>query len=326
MLNPCRRGWVLLAAAVASLSFVTACVTACASSSPAQRSTPTSTAPAAGKQFPVTVHAAGGGVTIAARPTAIVSLSPTATEVLYAIGAGGQVKAVDEDSDYPPEAPHTSLDAYHVNIEAVAKYRPDLVVASNLSTAQSQQLRALGITVLAEPAAANLDQAYQEIVQMGQATGNAAGANAVVAGMKRRVAQIVQSTPATHASYYYELDQTYYSQTSSTLVGQVLGLLGLRNIADSAKGAAASGGYPQLSAEFILKANPDYILLADTICCRQSAATVAARPGWSALAAVRGGRIVALNDDIASRWGPRIVDLLATVSQAIRNHPAPSGS
>ena len=86
--------------------------------------------------------------------------------------------------------------------------------------------------------------------------------------------------------------------------------------------SADSCGYPQLSAEFILKSNPDYVLLADTICCKQSAATVAARPGWSTLTAVHHGRVVALNDDIASRWGPRIVDLLSDVSRAIRLHPA----
>ncbi len=128
--------------------------------------------------------------------------------------------------------------------------------------------------------------------------------------------------PARHETYYYELDQTYYSATSSTFIGQLLGLLGLHSIADAAKGAAANGGYPQLSGEFILKADPDYILLADTICCGQSAATVAGRPGWSGLAAVTHGRVLGLDDDIASRWGPRVVDLLAAVAAEVRAHPA----
>jgi iron complex transport system substrate-binding protein len=101
----------------------------------------------------------------------------------------------------------------------------------------------------------------------------------------------------------------------------VLGLLGLHSIADAAKGAAASGGYPQLSGEFVLKANPNYIVLADTVCCGQSAATVAGRPGWSNLGAVRGGRVLALNDDIASRWGPRIVVLLSQVANELKAHP-----
>jgi iron complex transport system substrate-binding protein len=99
----------------------------------------------------------------------------------------------------------------------------------------------------------------------------------------------------------------------------------MHSIADAAKGAASSGGYPQLSGEFVLKANPQYIVLADILCCAQSPATVAARPGWSNLAAVKGGRVVALNDDIASRWGPRVVVLLSQVAKELKTHPVSSG-
>ena len=118
-------------------------------------------------------------------------------------------------------------------------------------------------------------------------------------------------------TYYYELDQTYYSITSSTFVGSLFKLLGMKSIADGASGAAAAGGYPQLSSEYIIKANPDFIVLADTICCQQSTAIVAKRPGWSGLTAVRDGHIILLNDDIASRWGPRVIDLLRTVEAAV---------
>lgn len=323
MFNRRRRAALILTVAAATLSLVAACGSGTKSGSahstgPAPGS-PATTSSAA--QFPVTLKAANGSVTIAAKPTSIVSLSPTATETLFAIGAGSQVKAVDKDSDYPPNAPNPEIDAYHLNVEALAKYKPDLVVAADVTAAQAKQLRALGITVLSEPAATSLGQAYAEIAQLGQATGHADTANTLVADMKQRIAQIVASAPKSHATYYWELDQTYYSETSSTFIGQLVGLLGLRSIADSAKGAAAAGGYPQLSAEFILKANPAYIFLADTKCCRQSAASVAARPGWSTLTAVKVGRVVELDDDIASRWGPRIVDLLQTVAQALQRHP-----
>jgi iron complex transport system substrate-binding protein len=133
----------------------------------------------------------------------------------------------------------------------------------------------------------------------------------------------VKSTPkpSKPLTYYWELDdQGYYSVTSSTFIGQVLGLLGLHSIADAATGAAASGGYPELSAEFIIKSNPDYIFLADTLCCAQTPKKVAARPGWSDLTAVKQGHVVGLNDDIASRWGPRIVDLLRVVADALSKH------
>jgi iron complex transport system substrate-binding protein len=272
----------------------------------------------------VTVHAAAGDVTVAQKPTAIVSLSPTATEMLFAIGAGAQVKAVDKNSDYPANAPHTGLDAYQLNAESVAAYHPDLVVAAGLTTAQAKQLKTLGMTTLQEPAATTLDDSYREITELGRVTGHADKAAEVVASMKQRVAQIVKSTPkpSKPETYYYELDQTLYSVTTSTFMGQVLHLLGLTSIADAAKGAAASGGYPQLNAEFVLKANPDYVFLADGKCCKQSAATLARRPGWNGLAAVTKGRVVQLDDDIASRWGPRIVDLLQEVAVALKQHPA----
>jgi iron complex transport system substrate-binding protein len=278
--------------------------------------------------FPVSVHAANGTVRVTSRPTAIVSLSPTATEMLYAIGAGSQVKAVDLNSDYPPGAPRTQLDGNNPNVEAIAMDRPDLVVASNEPTSVDSQLGALGIAVVSDPAATNLSQEYAQFEELGKLTGHEAQARAEVARIKRQVARIVASAhrPAHPATYYYVLDQTYYSATSSTFIGQVLGLLGLHNIADAAKGAAASGGYPQLSGEFILKSNPNYILLADTICCGQSTATVAQRPGWSGLAAVKGGRVLGLNDDIASRWGPRIVVLLSEVAAEMKAHPVGGGS
>lgn len=272
--------------------------------------------------FPVTIQAANGAVTISEKPTAIVSLSATGTEMLFAIGAGDQVKAVDKNSDYPPAAPHTDLDPYQLNAEAVAGYHPDLVISSGLTPAQMKQLAALHLPVLDEPAAKDLNGTYHQLAELGRATGHQEEAAREVRTLKGQVAQVTKTVAkaGTH-TYYYELDQTYYSVTSATFVGQVLKLLGLTSIADAATGAAASGGYPQLSAEFILKADPDYVFLADTGCCHQTPATVAKRPGWSTMSAVRDGRVVPLNDDIASRWGPRIVELMKRVAHAIKERP-----
>jgi iron complex transport system substrate-binding protein len=272
--------------------------------------------------YPVTIRAANGSITIPARPTAIVSMSPTATEMLYAIGAGRQVKAVDSYSDYPKGAPVTALDANQPNVEAIVAYQPDLVVVAGDSTGLTAQLAKFGIPVLSDPAATNLSDEYAQFTELGLATGHVAQARTEVGQIKQQVAQIVRHVPkhAKGQTYYFELDQTYYSVTSSTFIGQVLKLLGLSSIANRAKGAASSGGYPQLSAEFIIKANPTYIFLADTICCGQSITSVAARAGWSTLSAVKGGRVVPLNDDIASRWGPRIVNLLRTVATAMTRH------
>jgi cobalamin transport system substrate-binding protein len=309
-------------AATAAIAAAAVAVTAC-SSSGGKEPSPSTTDRTTAAAFPLTLHATGGSVTLAHKPAAIVSLSPTATEMLFAIGAGAQVKAVDKNSDYPAAAPHTKLDAYQINAEAVAGYRPDLVISSGLTPAQVKQFKTLGIPALVEPAATDLTGAYAEITELGQATGHADRAAALVTRMKSQIAAIVQATPkpAKPVSYYYELDQTYYSVTSSTFIGQLLHLLGLKSIADRAKGAATSGGYPQLNSEFILKASPGYVFLADIRCCKQSPTTVAKRPGWSSLGAVKDGRIIALDDDIASRWGPRVVDLLRTVSNAMKQHP-----
>jgi iron complex transport system substrate-binding protein len=289
---------------------------ACASPTSQSGSVPTSTASPQQSPFPLSVKAANGEVRIGKRPDRIVSLSPTATEMLFAIGAGDQVVAVDDNSNYPPQAPMTELSGYQPNVEAVAKYSPDLVVISDdLGIVKS--LGKLSIPVMLEPAAKDLDDTYAQIEQLGAATGHVADAVHLVASMKSEIRHLVASAPDFDHPliYYHELDQTYYTATSSTFIGQIYGLLGLRNIADEAKGAAS--GYPQLSAEYIIKADPDVIFLADTKCCGQSAATVAKRPGWDQIAAVKDGAVVSLDDDVASRWGPRVVDLLLVVEQAL---------
>ncbi len=295
---------VAVAAAVAALGLAVAVSAGGASARPA---------------WPVTVKAANGAVTIPARPTAIMSLSATATEMLYAIGAGSQVKAVDKYSNYPPGTPMTSLDGYSVSAEAIAKYHPDLIIVAYLPPSLASQLATLHIPVLYDPAAPSLAVAYHQYLGLGLATGHLAGARAEVARLKARVAAIVKATPRVPAgtTYYYELDPTYYSVTSATFMGQLLGLLGLHSIAD-AVGANSNGGYPQLTAEFILQADPQYIFLADHGCCQATPATVAARPGWSALSAVSAHRVFILPDSIASRWGPRITILLQAVSTDLR--------
>ncbi len=278
---------------------------------------------AAAATFPVTIHATNGTIIIKHRPTAIVSLSPSATEMLFAIGAGAQVKAVDENSDYPKNAPMTKLNGNSPNIEAIAAYKPDLVVVAEDSASFETQMHSLGIAVVELPAVSNLGGEYQQFLTLGRATGHLEQANAQVLSLKRSIRAIVASIGAGHRTrtYYYELDSTYYSETSATFIGQLLGLLGLHSIADAAATAVSSGGYPQLSEEFILKANPNYIFLADTVCCGQSAKTVASRPGWRTLTAVSDSRVLGLNDDIASRWGPRVVDLLQAVANELRRHP-----
>jgi iron complex transport system substrate-binding protein len=247
----------------------------------------------------------------------IVSLSPTATEMLFAIGAGGQVLAIDDQSNYPPEAlqkPH-DLSGFQPNVEAIAALKPDEVVIGDDSSGLSKQLDALGLKTWVGAAATSFDGVYQQIEQLGAMTGHVAEAAALVLKMQTEIAATIKDAPkpAKPLTYYHELDNTYYSVTGKTFIGQVYALFGLQSIADS---PGASSDYPQLSAEAIISANPDFIFLADGG-FGESPQTVAGRPGWGSLKAVTNGNVIVVDADISSRWGPRIVDYVKAVAAAI---------
>lgn len=267
--------------------------------------------------FPVTVKAGNGSITVTARPKAIVSLSPSATETLYAIGAGAQVKAVDDQSSYPTQAPRTKLSGFQPNAEAVAGYQPDLVVVSSDANGLVAALTKLKLPVLVMPAPANLDESYTQELALGAATGHPAQAQRVVDGVKSRIDAAVAAVPKSTQprKVYHEVDQTYYSVTSSTFIGSLYAKFGLKNIADGA--AKTVGGYPQLSAEFVITSAPDLIVLADSRCCQQSPQSVAKRPAFSSIPAVKLGKVISVDDDIASRWGPRVADLAEQVARAL---------
>lgn len=273
--------------------------------------------------FPATVKAGNGDVTIPAKPKRIVSLAPTTTEMLFAIGAGKQVVAADELSNFPEEAPETKLSGFKPNAEAVIANEPDLVVLTNDSDGIVAALTKVKIPVLLEPAATTLDETYDQLDDLGAATGHEAEADKVSDEMQAKIDEIVKGTPkpSKPLTYYHELDTTYFSATSKTFLGQVYGKFGLTNIADAADKKGT--GYPQLSAEYVVAANPDLVFLGDTKCCQQNAATAAKRPAWAKLTAVKNGGIVELDDDIASRWGPRVVDLVQAISDAIRKAGQP---
>jgi iron complex transport system substrate-binding protein len=328
MKPPSRHGPAAAALSAAAVAAVVLAGCNSSSSSTSSTSTPTSagsatpSASVASATFPVTVTAANGAVTIKSRPARIVSLDPTSTEDLYAVGAGPQVVAVDQDSNYPAGVPKTGLSGLTPNIEAIAKYNPSLVVASQNSGGLVSGMTKLGIPVLIEPAVGTLDAVYAQIRQVGEATGHAARAATVVTGMKQQIAADVAKTGTAHkgASYYWELSASpFYSAASSTFIGQVVGLFGLKNIADAVS-KPADGGYPELSQEYIVTAKPQIIFLADNEPAdgNQSPAVVAKRPGWSGIPAVQDHEIIGLNDDIASRWGPRLPQLVAEIAAAIQ--------
>jgi iron complex transport system substrate-binding protein len=268
----------------------------------------------------LSVETADGVVTLKAKPVRIISLAPTHTESLFAIGAGAQVVAVDDQSNFPADATKvkSNLSGFTPNIEAIAGYEPDLVVMSaDTEDHVVAQLGSLGIPVWIGPAASTLEDVYSEIQQLGVLTDHSAQASSLISKMKADVQSILADVPETEVplTYYHELDNTYYSVTSHSFIGQLYSLANLRNIADD---ASAGNDYPQLNAEYIITSDPDLIFLADTKCCGESGKTVAARDGWSGITAVENGHVIEMDDDISSRWGPRVVDYLRAIVDAVK--------
>ena len=262
-----------------------------------------------------TLATQSGAQASSSTPSRIISLSPSATEILFGIGAGPQVIAVDDNSDYPSNAPFSKLSSFTPNVEAIAAYRPDLVVlqssATNAATIQSD-LQKLKINVFLEVTPSNINDAYAEFLALGKVTGHPSRAKALVTTMKSRIAEILAKARKKSAvTIFHELDNTLYSADSTTFIGQIYSDFNFSNIADGTN----AGGYPQLTSESVIKANPKVIFLDDGP-YGESAATVAARPGWSTISAVKNKHVVVLPLDIADRWGPRLVDFYQFVAQA----------
>jgi iron complex transport system substrate-binding protein len=271
-------------------------------------------------KYPLNIVSAGFATKLPAKPLRIISLSPSATEILFAIKAGPQVLAVDDNSNYPTNAPRSALSGFAPNLEAIVALNPDFVILnkdSAKSDAIHKSLTNSGIPVMMEAAARNLSDVYSEITEIGKAVDQQAKARKLIQTMKKRIAKVIKTSKRIKSqSFFHELDNTLYTATSKTFIGNVYRDLGLINVADAASGADSSG-YPQLSAEYLIQSNPEIIFLADAQ-YGESIFTVKERPGWQSISAVKNGRIIELPADIPSRWGPRIVDFYELVAKSIK--------
>ena len=264
--------------------------------------------------YPVTV----AGVTVEERPDRIVSLSATHTEILYAVGAGDRVVATDLFSNYPAAAEATEkVDSFSLNVEAVAGLDPDLVILAFDPGDAVDGLAALGIPAILFDAPADLEGAFGQWIDVARLTGDTVVAQGLVADARDRLRDVTDRLPQTlrAPTYYHELDPDLYTVTSSTFLGAVYGAVGLENVADAAD--ESGFGYPQLSPEYLVSVDPDYVFLADTKCCDVTPENFAQRPALGTLTAVASDRVVALDDDLASRWGPRVVDFIELVAAAV---------
>jgi iron complex transport system substrate-binding protein len=308
----------LVVAAILSMSLIAA---ACGSDDgTATESVPTTTpapapvSPQPDPGFPVTLDVYGTPFTIDARPERIVSLSPSATEGLFAIGAGPQVIAADEFSNFPAEVPTTTLSGFTPNVEAIVAYDPDLVVVSFDPGDLVASLGATGIPVLVLDAAVDLDDVMRQLEILGAVTGNLDAAYEVVVDLEARIATAVAAAPELDAplTFFHLLDETLFTVTSTTFIGSVYGLFGLENVADPADADGSAFGYPQLSAEFLVAADPDLVFLSSG-----DAASFAQLPVLGQLRAVDEGGVIELLPDVSSRWGPRVVDFIEQIAAAV---------
>jgi iron complex transport system substrate-binding protein len=278
-----------------------------------------SPAQAATIKYPLTVKFGGYTTKIAKKPTKIISLSPSATEIFYAIGAGPQILAVDNLSNYPAGTPISEISAFEPNVEAILAKKPDLVLLS-IDSAKAPQIRnalvKLGIPVLMEKAPSTLKDVYAENTLLARVTDRQAGAVKLNASMAQSIKEtLAKAKRSSKIRIFHELDDTYFSATSNTFIGKVYKSFGVSNIADAAAGADNSG-YPQLSAEYLLKSDPQVIFLADAQ-YGVTADSVSKRAGWSQISAVKNKKIVELPADIPSRWGPRLVDFYKLIGSSL---------
>lgn len=262
-------------------------------------------------------------VTLAGPAQRIITLAPSNTEILFAIGAGQQMVGRDELSDFPAEAADVaSIGSTFgpLNTEAIVALKPDLILAAEVNSPENvKTLEDLGLTVfwLANPT--DFDGLYANLLTVGALTGREAEAQTLADSLKTRVQAVTDKTATVTAkpNVFYELDATDptkpFTVGPGTFMDTLLTLAGGNNVA-----GAVDNPYPQISSEELVQWNPDIILLGDAV-YGVTAESVAARPGWEAIAAVKNNQIVAFDDNLASRPGPRLVEGLEILAQLL--HP-----
>ena len=251
----------------------------------------------------------------------VVSMAPSNTEILFAIGAGDQVVGRDALSDFPAEAKNltdigSTFDA--LNTEQIVSLKPDLVLAAEINTPeQVKQLDDLGLTVYYLKNPLTLEEMYGNLEIVGQLTGHEKEATALTESLKARVAAVDQKIApiSSRPNVFYELDATDpakpYTAGKGTFITQLIERAGGHNI------AADIDGYPQLSLEQVVAADPSFIILGDSA-YGITPELIAARPGWENLSAVKNNQIFPFDDNLVSRPGPRLVDALEELAKLLR--------
>lgn len=266
----------------------------------------------------------GKTITLAAPAQRIISLAPSNTEILFAVGAGGQVVGRDTFSDYPAEAQKAADIGGgfgELEIETLLSLNPDLVLAADIiAPEQIQALEDLGLTVFLLSNPVTLDEMYDNLRVAARLTGHETEAESLIADLEARVTAVEEKLAGVETSplVFYELDATDpnapWTSGPGTFIDTLITMAGGRNL-----GSTLEDSWVQISLEELIVQNPDIILLGDAKWGGVTPEAVADRPGWDALAAVQKGQVYPFDDDLVSRPGPRLVDGLEALAQLL--HP-----
>ena len=296
---------------------------ACNSPAPATPAAPTQPPPAPTatpeSAFPVTIVDDGQTeVIIEAEPQRIVSLVPSMTETLFALGLGDRVVGVTTYCDYPEEAKSKEKigEFATIDLEKVVSLNPDLVLATSLHYQDvAPALRERGLTV-AVFEAQDVEGVLAQILTIGRMTGRLPEAQALVEDLQARLDAVAAKVAgAAKPRVFWELDAMLYSAGRGSIIDDLITRAGGDNI-----GRRLEGEWPQFSLEALVEADPEVIVLADHG-FGETAETVGARPGWGGITAVREGRIVEVEDiNIVSRPGPRIAEAVEYIAREL--HPS----
>ncbi|MEW5960875.1 MAG: cobalamin-binding protein, partial [Chloroflexota bacterium] len=269
--------------------------------------------------FPITVSDdLDRRVTLTAKPERIISLLPSNTEILFAVGAGEQVIGVTSYCNYPPEAATRrqigGITVQSISVETIIAMEPDLILSTQAQAEIIDTLTGTGLTVIAlQPR--TLDDIYANIELVGRITGHPDKAAALVTGLRRRAEAVEAAVAAVpqreRLDVFYEVWHDPLMTTGpNTFIGQIITLAGGDNIfADVAE------DWPQVSSEVVVTRNPAVILGPDSHGDALTGDSIARRPGWAGLEAVQTGRIYLLDGDAVSRPGPRLIDMLEEIAR-----------
>ncbi|BAU26751.1 iron complex transport system substrate-binding protein [Aneurinibacillus soli] len=301
---------------LAMILFVTACGQAPQSADHTNKKAGAPSQTAGG--FPITLQdKSGTDVKIEKKPTRIVSIIPSTTEIAFAVGAGNEIVGVSNYDNYPAEAAKKEkVGDLKVNKEKVVALNPDLVLADSSSGDAVTALRKSGLTVLVTEAK-NIDEVYKSIGLIGEATGHTGEADKLVQNMQadvRAVQEKVKAIPdEKKPKVWVEVDPSLFTAGKGTFIDDMVTLAGGKNI------AADVEGWKKLSEEKVLERNPDVILNTYGYYDKEATAKILKRPTWQQVKAVQTKRVQALDSDVVTRPGPRITQGLQEVARAL--HP-----